>query len=111
MKPRVFTALMIVSLTFAIGATALADGKNDPRRLPTNTAQGNEDYIAKEVRHELTMLPFYSLFDWLEYRMEDDTVILSGQVVRPSLKSDAEHVVDNIKGVEKVVNQIEVLPL
>jgi len=35
---------------------------------------------------------------------------LLGQVVRPSLKSDAESVVKHIEGVEKVDNQIEVLP-
>jgi hyperosmotically inducible protein len=111
MKQIVFTALMILSLTFATGAMAFANGKNDPKRQPTDTTQGDQAYIAKEVRHELTMLPYYSLFDWLEYRVEDDTLILSGQVVRPTLKSDAEHVVENIKGVEKVVNQVEVLPL
>jgi hyperosmotically inducible protein len=115
MKQRVFTVLMIVSLALAIGAMALADGKNDSKRQPTKPAQssqlGDRDYIVKEVRHELTMLPYYSLFDWLEYRVDDETVILSGQVVRPTLKSDAAQVVSRIKGVDKVVNQIEVLPL
>jgi hyperosmotically inducible protein len=94
---------------------ALANGENDSKPQPANTAQSgqasDQAYIVKETRHELTMLPYYSLFDWLEFRVEDGTVILSGQVTRPTLKSDAEHVVDKIKGVEKVVNQIEVLPL
>lgn len=115
MKQRALTGLMIVSLTLATGTMALANGKNDSKPQTTNTAQngqtGDQAYIVKEVRHELTMLPYYSLFDWLEYRVEDNIVILSGQVVRPTLKSDAEHAVNKIKGVEKVVNQIEVLPL
>lgn len=115
MKSRIFTGLVIVTLIFATGTMALANGKARTTPRSTNTAQnnmaGDQAYITKEVRHELTMLPYYSLFDWLEYRIDDDTVILSGQVVRPTLKSDAEHVVSNIKGVEKVVNQIEVLPL
>jgi hyperosmotically inducible protein len=33
-----------------------------------------------------------------------------GQVTRPTLKSDAENSVKRIEGVEKVVNNIEVLP-
>src|SRR5262245_31125552 len=116
MRARIFTLLMmIVSLTFATGTMALGNGKDKITPRSTNRAQdsqaGDQAYIAKEVRHELTMLPYYNLFDWLEYRIDDDTVILSGQVVRPTLKSDAEHVVSKIKGVETVVNQIEVLPL
>lgn len=115
MKPRISTALLIFSLTFATGTMALANGNDKTTPQIANAAQsgsaGDQAYITKEVRHELTMLPYYSLFDWLEFRIEDNTVILSGQVTRPTLKSDAEHVVEKLKGVEKVVNQIEVLPL
>jgi hyperosmotically inducible protein len=68
--------------------------------------------LAREVRHELVMLPYYGVFDNLEYRIDgNDTVVLSGQVTRPTLKSDAEGVVKRIEGVAKVVNNIEVLPL
>jgi hyperosmotically inducible protein len=66
--------------------------------------------IKQEVRHELVMLPYYSLFDNLAYSVNDGTVTLTGQVVNPTLKSDAENVVKRIDGVEKVVNNIEVLP-
>ena len=37
-------------------------------------------------------------------------VTLAGQVTNPTLKRDAENVVKHIEGVEKVDNQIEVLP-
>jgi hyperosmotically inducible protein len=57
------------------------------------------------------MLPYYGVFDNLAYRVDGDTVTLLGQVTRPTLKDDAERVVKNIEGVEKVVNNIEVLPL
>jgi len=68
--------------------------------------------LTKEVRHELLMLPFYSVFDWLQFEVKSDgTVILSGQVTRPTLKTDAENVINRIEGAESVVNQIEVLPL
>jgi hyperosmotically inducible periplasmic protein len=69
------------------------------------------DRIVKEVHHELVMLPFYGVFDNLAYKVDaDGTVTLLGQVARPVLKSDAENAVKRIEGVEKVANNIEVLP-
>jgi hyperosmotically inducible protein len=57
------------------------------------------------------MLPFYGVFDNLAYKVSPDgTVTLLGQVSRPTLKSDAENVVKRIEGVERVDNQIKVLP-
>jgi len=70
-----------------------------------------EESLKKEVRHELVMLPYYGVFDNLAYRVNGSTVELFGQVSRPTLKSDAERVVKQIEGVEKVVNNIEVLPV
>jgi hyperosmotically inducible periplasmic protein len=68
--------------------------------------------IVREVRHELVTLPYYGVFDWLEYEVQPNgTVILRGQVVRPTTKSDAENRVEDIEGVTKVVNQIDTLPL
>jgi osmotically-inducible protein OsmY len=66
--------------------------------------------LSREVRHQLVLLAYYSVFDNLAFRIEGDTVILEGQVVRPTLKSDAENVVKIIEGVGRVVNNIEVLP-
>jgi hyperosmotically inducible protein len=66
--------------------------------------------ISREVMHELLMLPWYSVFDNLAYRVDGNTVYLYGQAVKPSLKSDAEASVKQIEGVEKVINNIEVLP-
>ena len=67
--------------------------------------------LVKEVRHELVMLPYLGVFDNLGYKVDGSTVTLVGQVTRPTLKSDAENFVKKIEGVEKVDNQIEVLPL
>src|ERR1700745_1447350 len=72
--------------------------------------QTPQQRIPKEVRHELIMLPYLGVFDNLAYKVDGSTVTLMGQVTRPSLKSDAERVVKGIEGVEKVDNQIEVLP-
>ena len=67
--------------------------------------------IQKEVRHELLMLPYLDVFDNLSYKVDGYNVTLAGHVTRPTLKSDAEGVVKRIEGVEKVDNQIEVLPV
>ena len=70
----------------------------------------SQDRLVKEVRHELIMLPYYGVFDNLVFRIDGRTVILEGQVVQPVVKSDAGNSVKRIEGVEKVVNNIEVLP-
>lgn len=70
----------------------------------------SQDRVVKEVRHELLMLPYFGVFDYIAYKVDGSTVTLLGEVVRPVLKSDAENAVKHIEGVEKVDNQIEVLP-
>jgi hyperosmotically inducible periplasmic protein len=85
----------------AVVAAGMASAENDPAAARIN----------KEVRHELVMLPYLDVFDNLSYRVDDNCVTLVGQVTRPTLKSDAERVVQRIDGVDKVDNQIEVLPL
>jgi hyperosmotically inducible protein len=77
----------------------------------TGGSQRAQERLIKEVHHELVMLPYYSVFDNLAYKVDGGTVALYGQVVRPTLKSEAENVVKKIEGVERVVNNIEVLPL
>lgn len=75
-------------------------------------AARQHDALAKKVRRELITLPFLSVFDNLAFRIDTDgTVTLSGQVIRPTLRSDSENAVKRLEGVAKVVNNIEVLPL
>ena len=105
---NIAAALLLLPLTTALGgANAFASNRE---QAPRDSAQ-YEAWLTKEVRHELVMLPWYSMFDNLEYKVEGSKVTLIGQVVRPSLKDDAGRVVKGIEGVEAVDNQIEVLPL
>jgi hyperosmotically inducible protein len=68
--------------------------------------------LVREVRHQLVMLPYYGVFDNLEFRIAgNNKVVLTGEVVRPILKDDAAAAVRSIPGVKKVVNDIKVLPL
>lgn len=79
-------------------------------QVPSNTRP--QPRLAQEVRHRLVTLPFYDVFDWLEGEVRPDgTLVLRGQVVRPTLKSDAERSVRDIEGIARVVNEIEVLPV
>jgi len=67
--------------------------------------------FTERIRKELAKLPYYGVFDNLGFELKGNTVILYGQVVRPSTKKDAERRVAKIEGVERVINRIEVLPL
>jgi hyperosmotically inducible protein len=71
----------------------------------------SENHLTQEVRHQLVMLPYYTIFDDLAFRVEGSTVTLLGEVTNPTLKSDAGNVVKHIEGVTQVNNEIEVLPL
>lgn len=101
--------LLVISLLAALPAFAGKQDKN--HRDAFKRGDANEEDLAKKVRHELLMLPYYGVFDDLAFKLDGNTVILLGAVTRPTLKSDAEGVVKHVPGVEKVINQIEVLPL
>ncbi len=92
---RIATTVLALSMIAAIAPAQSEKARNN---------------LIREVRHELVMLPYYGVFDDLNYRVDGYTVTLTGYVTRPVLKSDAENVVKGIEGVEKVVNQIVVLP-
>lgn len=66
--------------------------------------------LVKGVGHALLMLPYYGVYDNLAFRLQGRTVILEGQVLRSSLKPDAERAVKKVEGVDAVVNKIQVLP-
>jgi hyperosmotically inducible periplasmic protein len=67
--------------------------------------------LERQIRHELVMLPNYGVFDHLSFRLDQGKVVLSGQVSRPTLKQEAERVVQSVEGIREVENQIEVLPV
>ncbi len=66
--------------------------------------------LANKVRHELVMLPYYDVYDNLYFRIQGRTVTLLGETPNASTKSSAENVVKRLEGVDKVINNIELLP-
>jgi len=101
MKSRL---LLLASLLVLVTLGAAQDAQRD------QPSAKSQERITREVRHELLMLPYFGVYDYIAYKVDGSTVTLLGQVVRPTLRSDSENVVKRIEGVEKVDNQIEVLP-
>jgi osmotically-inducible protein OsmY len=102
MKSRLLI-LPIALLSFVALGTA-QDAQRD------QLSAKSQERIVKEVRHELLMLPWFGVFDYIAFKVDGSAVTLLGQVVKPVTKSDAENSVKRIEGVDKVDNQIEVLP-
>lgn len=94
---------LTVAILFSVTMAGLAQDRDQP-------SARSQERITREVRHELLMLPWFGVFDNIAFKVDGSTVTLLGQVVRPSLKSDAQNALKHIEGVEKVDNQIEVLP-
>lgn len=92
----------VAAILFTVGSIFIGNASATP--FP-DAARPND------VRRALVTLPFLSVFDNLTYTVTGNTVVLEGQVTRPSLRSDAAASVGHIKNVTTVVNNIEVLPL
>lgn len=73
-------------------------------------ATGNAE-LHEKIRHELAMMPYITNFDFISFTLTGAEVILTGWTVRDTNRSTAYNVVKDIKGVESVVNNIDVLPL
>jgi hyperosmotically inducible periplasmic protein len=108
--------LLVLGLCLTVQYSIAQDSGQTPAQnkdhqdafIPGGSSQSK---LAQEVRHELVMLPYYGIFDDLAFKVDGSTVTLEGSVVRPVLKSDAENVTKKVEGVDKVVNNIKVLPL
>jgi len=97
-------ATIFLGLLPGFAATACAN--HSPQAPP----KPEESALSHEIRHQLHVLPFYSVFDYISFTLQGDKVTLTGYVVRPTLKNNAEAAVRSIEGVASVSNQIQVLP-
>ena len=114
MKTITILAVLFLSMAAYADNSSVQDAQTDSAQSTRSTAlsQKGVNRIVKEAHHELVMLPFYGVFDNLLYKVSaDGTLTLLGEVSRPTLKSDAERAVKDIEGVERVDNQIKVLPV
>jgi len=77
---------------------------------PPEAKQQQALKLAQEVRKQIVTQPQFGVFDSIHFAIEGNTVILRGYASRPTLKSGIENSVKRIEGVDKVTNEIEVLP-
>jgi hyperosmotically inducible protein len=102
--------LLATALIVGTSGMALASSLDQTAKVAPNADSRLEQRLAGEVRHELVMIPQYSIFDNLGYRVDGSTVTLTGQVRDAIVKDSAEKRIKHLEGVERVDNQIEILP-
>lgn len=103
--------LLIASIsTVLLCATSVGLFVSEAQSSTQARDSANQAWLMNEVRHQLVLLPWYSVFDNLEYNVDGTRVTLTGEVVLPVLKEDAEKAIKSIEGVTLVDNQIQVLP-
>lgn len=107
---RTPSKLLVSAAIVAMAVTGLslqAQNKNQP---PARGTGQYHAWLMNEVRHQLVLIPWLSVFDNLQYRVDGNNVTLSGQVTEPVIKDDAGRAVKGIEGVGQIANNIEVLP-
>lgn len=101
-------------------ASALADKTDKPDQAKTQhndafaAGPQNESPLARQIRHKLVTLPYYTIFDDLAFQVNGGVVTLEGACPPEppwDIKKDAENAVKQVPGVTQVVNNIKLLPL
>jgi hyperosmotically inducible periplasmic protein len=99
------TSVALALATIMVGAYAASAATT------TQDQAIDQQTLNKQVHHALVMNPWYGVFDNIEYQLNGTEVVLTGQVVLPVTKSDAEKSVMHLAGVTHVVDNIQVLPV
>ena len=97
--------LMAAVLTGTVIAGAATKDHVNP-----NVPQSDAD-IAKHVRHEIVMYPYYSIWDDVSFQVSNGQVELTGAVNQPFKKADIDRLVKKVPGVTGLSDQLQVLPL
>lgn len=104
---------LVLVAVMALGAVSALHAQEQGQPSVTQSSSGQkklQERINSEVYHRLVMLPQLTIFDHLAYKVDGGDVTLMGQVRNAFLKDAAESTVKKIEGVEKVKNEIEILP-
>src|SRR5579871_818905 len=93
-------------MTFAaILAAGVATAKTDARAVAGN------DAVARDIVHKILTYPYYTLFDQVDFQLNDGNVRLFGEVTQPWKKSALGSLVAEAGGVKTVDNELKVAPL
>jgi hyperosmotically inducible periplasmic protein len=91
----------LVTAALVVSAAAASDG---------NGGTGSKG-LAERVRHEILMYSNYTLWDDINFRVDNGNVSLLGAVSQPYKRSDLQRIVQHVPGVASVTNELKVLPL
>lgn len=107
-------ATTLVVCGFADSSNNVSNNSDKNHNDAFTAGPQNETPLARQVRHALLTLPYYSIFDDLAFQVNGSVVTLEGACPPEppyDIRSDAENAVKHIEGVTKVVNNIKELPL
>ncbi len=107
-KVTMCSFLAVVLLTVPL--VSWAGNPDAAATVAENSLVQDQQRLESKIRHELVMLPYFSVFDHLAFQLDGDELQLIGQVTSPGLKNAAGRIVQGIEGISTVVNHIEVLP-
>jgi hyperosmotically inducible protein len=110
-KSKLTQVLLLVAAASLFSGMCFAQAYPGKVTGPQGSTQAYSAWLAQEVRHQLLQVPWYSVFDNIEFKVNGSEVTLLGQTVNDTLKHDAENAVKNIEGVTKVTDNIELLPV
>lgn len=110
MKKGINTFLAAILAVGTTGLSFASSTDQTSQKVTSSVNQRLEQRLSGQVRHELNMIPEFTVFDNLAYRVDGSTVTLVGQVRDAIVKDSAEARVKHLEGVERVDNQIEILP-
>lgn len=117
-KAYCFPVMLLLSLCFtlAISANTPAGGQQNAAASPQTSSEAlspqAQAKLIKKIQSAILKLPYFDVFDNIVFTLQGRTVTLLGSVTsqHSQTKQDAERAVQKIEGVEKVVNNIQVLP-
>lgn len=97
---RIYLAFLLV--LFSISAVSVsAKPFSDDRSVRT---------VEQNITRQILKLPRYEVFDFIAFKVDGSTVTLYGKVYNATNKRAAEKRVEDVAGVTRVINNIEVLP-
>jgi hyperosmotically inducible periplasmic protein len=103
-----FASLLVISLILTLSSLR---AQRPPEVKPATAApKTDESQLSHEIRHQLLVLPYYSVFDYITFTLDGGNVTLTGYVLRPTLRANAEAAAKSLEGVSSVKNLIELLP-
>ena len=100
-KFRYLMAVSLAAIAFVVVNVSAQDAK----------AIANSIEIGRQVQKSIKKLPYYEVYDHIDFTVEGGVVTLTGKVRNATNKDSAERVVKKIDGVTAVVNNIDILPV